>query len=354
MNITIGTPPQHFNVSLDVTSNAFFVPSIDCDDACRWWMPMHSYTANESSTYEPNGTSAVNDYWGDRYRGHLVRDTVRFGELEASNMTFLPFDERNTVSILGWDVGFDGLMGLAPPWNRYRHEYYPQEYPNFLEYVDQKKLVDEKVFSLALPRGLDDRGEFMLGGTNPNLYRGSFQTVKLLNDSDISHPYKGLWNIPIESITLNTSIPYHLPLNSNYTAAIVSEPIIILPTNFTRDLNKIIGATPFNWLWDAIPCDRRPYLPQLTFSIGGHNLTIDAFDYTFEFELPYGFAPACLTWFGAEDQYGYGDSTVVLGNTFLKGFYTRFDWGKREVGCEYGLLYVLNGTDQCIVAEVRR
>lgn len=334
VNITIGTPPQLFNVSLDLTERGFFVPSIDCDESCSSWREIHRYNASESSTYEPNGTYTVARYWGDFYRGDLCRDDVRVAGMKTQNTTFLPFDYRQTVTVIGISVGFDGMLGLVPPWNDHNNPMGYPTHPTYLSLLADGELLDENIFSLMLPRTLKDEGEVMFGGTNPDLHADNFRTVSLVSDDNLQYQLKGLWNVPIDSVTLNTSVPLHLAI-PNYTATIVSEPIIGLPRKFADDILEIIGAEPFNLLWDAVPCDRRPYLPELTFSIGGHNLTITAYDYTFEFEMPFGFEPACIVWFGRNEDWGYGENLVVLGNLFLKGFYTVFDFGSKEMRCEY-------------------
>jgi hypothetical protein len=174
-------------------------------------------------------------------------------------------------------------------------------------------------------------------GTNPDLYTGEFKSVKVVEDDTVPFDFlKGLWSIPISGLTINTSVPYHWPLDK-YIATIVDSPIIDLPRNLARYLREIIGAEPFNPVLDSIPCDRRPYLPELTFTIGGHNLTITAYDYVFEFlpVLP-GYGPTCLVWL-SEDwrRDSDGNNVIMLGSTFLKGLYTVFDFEHRELRCKY-------------------
>ncbi|KAJ4290357.1 hypothetical protein N0V90_010573 [Kalmusia sp. IMI 367209] len=191
-------------------------------------------------------------------------------------------------------------------------------------------VLGKNIFSLKLPRVVDDVGEYMLGDSNPDLYTGDVRKVKLLADDNIPGDHPGVWNVPVESVTVNTSVPFYQSL-SNFTATIISEPIVAFPASSLRSLYEIIGARPTSML-RRVPFDSRPYLPELTFNIGGHNLTINAFDYTFEVNFMLDDPLACMTWFEEIEDLGLGDNTVALGSTFLKGFYTIFDFGQMEIG----------------------
>jgi hypothetical protein len=110
--------------------------------------------------------------------------------------------------------------------------------------------------------------------------------------------------------------------------------MLVLPSDFISIIREGIGAKPANMVWDSIPCDTRPYLPELTFTIGGRNFTIDAFDYTFEYPVGFGYAPMCMLWFEKDDEMGGEGKQVMLGTPFLKGVYTTFDMDNKEIGCK--------------------
>ncbi|KAF2656755.1 acid protease [Lophiostoma macrostomum CBS 122681] len=327
INITLGTPPQHFNVSLSFDMPGFFVKTADIDDD-PYYLPVHRYNSSLSKTYQFNGTSASDWYWGISYYGLVVEDTVGVGDLTIRNVTFNAYNTSRIHYPLAWEVGFDGGLGLSPPWHGDDTCYY-RRYPSFLEHLTSSGALDDNVFSLKLPRSLGDEGELMLGGPNPDLYNGDIHRVPALHECQVDN--QDVWKFDIEAVTFNSSVPVQADL-SNYTAVIISEPMLVLPSDFVSIIREGIGAEPINVVWDSIPCDRRPYLPELTFTIGGRNFTIDAYDYTFEYPVGFGYAPICLLWVIEDDEMGGEGMQVMLGTPFLKGLYTTFDMDNEEIG----------------------
>ncbi|KAF2106430.1 aspartic peptidase domain-containing protein [Lophiotrema nucula] len=332
INITIGTPPQPFNVSLDLTSNALVVPAVYCEKYWCDYLPKQKYNASASSSYQPNGEKNTVRNNEQEYSGHLSYDTVRVNDLEIEHETFMEYESTRAVFPLGISWGFDGILGVAPPWNNGSTDFPDEQtYPNYLSLLQQKGVLKENVMSINFPHALKDYGEIMFGGTNASLYSGDFKTVKLLPDEDLTWPLQYQYTVPVTSVTFNASVPYRYE-TPNFKAILASEPVIYLPEKIARIIHAGIGAQELNWLWSYIPCDRRPYLPELTFEIGGHDLTITAFDYTFEYDLGEPWGKACLVWIDYNED---RNDTIVLGSTFLKGFYTKFDLENREVGCKY-------------------
>lgn len=329
INITLGTPPQPFNVSVDLTTNAFFVPSASCNQwACQG---RRLYQSNASRTYSQGGRWDETEYWSVEYSGYLSRDTLRIGDLAIEDIVFEEYTDSAYTSILAWDVGFDGALGLGTPWDEDQDW---QPYPNILSLLMQKRCLRQNVFALKFPRLLASApGELTLGGSNPAIPAGPFRNVSLVPPENSPPRFRDGWNVPLGSITLNTSHPIHVP-TQGYVASLVSQPLLILPDDLARNFSKIIGAEPIALLWEYIPCDRRPYLPELSFVIGGEMFTINAFDYTFEWDPQRGYAPLCLLWIGGAMDYNMDDGSVVLGTPFLKRWYTRWDLDERKIGCK--------------------
>ncbi|KAF2274480.1 acid protease [Westerdykella ornata] len=333
IDVAVGTPPQHFNVSLDLMNGGMLLPSINCDSSCTTKGTRRLYDRSASSTSESKCTVTWQDFFGHNYFGDLVRDTVHFSGLKFPGVAFLEYDWRSDGSPFKFpDDGFDGMIGLAPPWDSL-NSYRRTEYSSFLSKLYSEPLLDEMIFSLALPRGLEDEGEIMFGGTNSGLYSGEFSTVDVVElDSGLSSSNVP-WVLPSSNITLHTPTPYPVPLPVDSVAVLTSNPFIVFPKSLqVEDFYNVIGAEWINELWASVPCDRRPHLPDLTFEIGGHELTISGFDYTFEHRLDGpDKKPACLLWIMDHDDTGLPDNAIALGPHFLKRFYTVFDFGERRV-----------------------
>ncbi|KAF2271164.1 acid protease [Lojkania enalia] len=335
VNITIGTPPQHFNVSLDFESNEFFVPSVECTNHsyyCDAYLPFNKFNASTSRTYRPNGTRATALYQGVEYHGPLSYDTIRISDLAIEQQLFMEYNESHAVTWFGTNWGYDGLLGLAPPWNSETKESDPLPYPNYLRLLQDKQVLEENVMALKFPRRIGERGEIMFGGINPDLFTGDFAKAKIVGEDEVQDPFDAMYNIRAESVTFNSSVPFQLSLNST-PAVITTEPWIYLPREIFEVIYYGIGAKQLDILYSYIPCERRPFLPELTFNIAGHDLTVNAFDYTYEVEMrltPEKWVTVCLVSIGPSDDLGY--EPIVLGSTFLRGFYTVFDLDNREIG----------------------
>lgn len=136
----------------------------------------------------------------------------------------------------------------------------------------------------------------------------------------------------VTSIIFNASVPYREELRPSSRAILTSEPYITLPERLAHIIHVGIGAKWLDMTLSQVPCHTRPYLPEIIFEMGGHNFSINGWDYVFEIEPEINVGTVCVVWFEvADDEQDF----VMLGSLFLRRFYTRFDLDKREVGCMY-------------------
>ena len=336
--MTVGTPPQNFTVAIDIeTGNMPFVPSSKCKYFCGG---LHNFTSNDSSTYIPMPHSHYSYEWGEvSYDGPVGRDVVRTSGIEIPDQEFMEWTEGTCVSILCLEGIADGVIGLMPPWNKNND-------PNgILPNMIAKNLLDSPLFSLKLPLNEHDTGELLLGDTNSDLYTGELVKLPFVNATDdYGSSFADLWSVAVENVTFDSPVPLHYDFASGAVAVVSSTaPYIVLPRELAANLTAAIGAKPVqpgvSMPPFMVPCERRQELPNLTFVMSGHNMTISAFDYTFELmpPCPPYETPICITTFWAIEDFGYPDESagIVLGSPFLKGFYGVFDFGSREIGCEF-------------------
>ena len=321
-NVTIGTPPQPFNVAVDTSEDNIFVPSATClYDVCDRRQVSHPYNGSLSSTYRPKGGSAISTpSWAlVDYRGFWSQDTVHIGDLNIANHVFEEWTSASCVAIGCIGTGYDGALGLAPPWN------HQSENPNLLSALLSQKLLDQPVFSLKLPIDQHTEGELLFGGINPKVNSSTFTNLPVVNMTsedgffDSPHPLQASLPSPAYA-WLDSALPY-----------------LILPTELARNMTAAIGAQQGPYWFHNIPCERRQELPLLTFTLNGHNFSISAFEYTIEIdELIPHMGRICITTFMEAGDYGLGD-VILLGHPFLKGFYSAWNFGDREVGCKFYL-----------------
>jgi hypothetical protein len=83
--ISLGTPPQKFQVIFDTGSSNLWVPSKDCGRSCT---RKHVYDAGKSLTYASNGKKFDIQYGSGPVSGHLSNDTFAVGEFVIPNQVF--------------------------------------------------------------------------------------------------------------------------------------------------------------------------------------------------------------------------------------------------------------------------
>uniref|UniRef100_A0A672GIP0 Renin n=1 Tax=Salarias fasciatus TaxID=181472 RepID=A0A672GIP0_SALFA len=192
---------------------------------------------------------------------------------------------------------FDGVLGLA--------------YPRLAEILGNpvfdnlmvQEIVEEPVFSFYISsRG----GELLLGGTDESLY---VEPINWLPVTD-----KGYWQIKMDSVSVqgvNSLCPHGCP-------AIIDTgtSLIAAPTNETVALHHLIGATPTNIGEFVIDCARLSSLPHVTFVLGGQEYTLSAQQYVRK----------------ANDIMTPEGPLWILGDVFLRQYYSIFDRGQDRVG----------------------
>lgn len=128
-NTTIGTLPQSFIAAIDILGpSPIFVPSSRCkaweceypaaNDTKLGQYHKHTFNSTLSSTYTPNGTQ-YSIFWGGYDNiGPLSKDVVQIGDITVHDIVFLEFEDlRNAGFLMPWSIGYDGAIGLAPPWS---------------------------------------------------------------------------------------------------------------------------------------------------------------------------------------------------------------------------------------------
>uniref|UniRef100_A0A8C5GUT0 Cathepsin E-like n=1 Tax=Gouania willdenowi TaxID=441366 RepID=A0A8C5GUT0_GOUWI len=318
--ISLGIPEQNFSVVLDTGSADLWVPSSYCvSQACA----LHRrFKAFESSSFHHDGRM-----FGIHYgSGHLKGSTFEPSLLQP----FLSASETKTLLYIGgltainqefgesvYEPGatfvlakFDGVLGLG--------------FPSLAEILGNpvfdnmmaQKIVDKPVFSFYLSRCDHPDGELLLGGIDESLYNGPINWIPLTS--------KGYWQIKMDSVSVQ-GVSSFCPRGCQ---AIVDTgtSLIAGPTNDSFLLQQLIGATPTNIGEFLIDCSRVSSLPHVTFALGGVDYTLTAEHYML------GDRELCFSGFQAVDIVTPEGPLWILGDVFLRRFYSVFDRGQERVG----------------------
>ncbi|TID22386.1 vacuolar protease A [Venturia nashicola] len=305
--ISVGTPPQVFKVVLDTGSSNLWVPSSECGSIACY---LHSkYDHSSSSTYKKNGSEFEIRYGSGSLSGYVSKDTVTIGDLTIKDQLFA---EATAEPGLAFAFGrFDGILGLG--YDRISVNGIP---PPFYNMLDQK-LLDEPVFAFYLSDTSEgeDASEVTFGGLDKAHYSGDITYIPLRR--------KAYWEVELNTITFGD---HSAELENTGVILDTGTSLIALPTTMAELLNKEIGAKKgYNGQY-SVECDKRDSLPDLTFNLSGHNFTIGPFDYILEVQ------GSCISAFMGMDFPEPTGPLAILGDAFLRKWYSVYDLGKDAVG----------------------
>jgi len=226
--ISLGTPPQTFQVVFDTGSSNLWVPSVQCGIFQLPCLLHQKYDATKSSTYVANGTAFAIQYGSGSLSGFLSSDTLTFGDLVVPGQTFAEATKEPGLAFLA--AKFDGILGMGyetisvdgvvPPWQN----------------IMRLGLVDQPVFSFYLKRGAPEGGELILGGMDPSQYVGTHTWAKVTN--------KAYWQFELDGLDVNNDQGVSLCGEAGGCAAIADTgtSLIAGPTDAINQVNSAILA----------------------------------------------------------------------------------------------------------------
>ncbi|GAB7360953.1 hypothetical protein MBLNU230_g0936t1 [Neophaeotheca triangularis] len=305
--IAIGTPPQEFKVVLDTGSSNLWVPSQDCGSIACY---LHTkYDHSDSSSYKKNGSDFAIRYGSGSLEGYVSQDTVQIGDLKIKDQLFA---EATSEPGLAFAFGrFDGIMGLG--YDTISVNGIPPPFYNMVE----QGLLDEPVFAFYLSNTNDEgeESEAIFGGVNKDHYKGEMTKIPLRR--------KAYWEVDLDAITFGDQTA---ELDSTGAILDTGTSLIALPSTLADLLNKEMGAKKgFNGQY-SIECEKRDSLPDLTFTLTGNNFTITPYDYILEVQ------GSCISSFMGFDIPEPAGPLVILGDAFLRRYYSVYDLGNNAVG----------------------
>ncbi|KAI8897579.1 aspartic peptidase domain-containing protein [Globomyces pollinis-pini] len=309
--IQIGSPPQSFKVVFDTGSSNLWVPSTRCGDIACW---LHSrYDASKSSTHVENGTAFAIQYGTGSLEGVISQDTVTVGDLKISNQQFA---ESTKEPGLTFAMGrFDGILGLG-----FSTIAVTGAVPPFYSMIDQH-LLDEPLLGVYMGdanKG-DEGGVITFGAVDHTHYTGAITWAPVIR--------KAYWEVEMSSVTFGGK---KLNIKSQRAAIDTGSSLFALPTAEADAINTAIGATK-SWNGQyTVNCKSLSSLPDLGLTFGGKVFTLTAYDYVLQ--VGSGADGQCISGFlGLEIPPPMGPLWIV-GDVFLRKYYTIYDLGQSRVG----------------------
>lgn len=303
--ITLGTPQQKFNVIFDTGSADLWVASSKCDSSCG----RHAkYDSSKSRTYVQNGTVFDIEYGSGPVSGYESVDTLNFGGYNVKSQIFAEVTDASGLGAAFKLGKFDGILGLAFPVLSVNHV------PTAFQNVVDQGLVSNAEFAFYLSNSAEDPGELVLGGTDPAHYTGEF-TYEPLKAATY-------WEINLGDLQVGgTSF---LPAGGQNAIVDSGTSLLTGPSEVVAQLAAKIGAKPFIQGEYLVNCNGD--LPDLDFVIGGKTYSLSPSDYL----IPDG--EVCVFGMMGLDIPSPIGPLWILGDIFMRKYYTVFDAANQRVG----------------------
>lgn len=306
--IRLGTPGQSFKVILDTGSSNLWVPSRECKSLACF---IHKkYDHGQSSTYKPNNTLFEIQYGSGALNGFLSQDTLAIGDLLIPNQDFAEATEEPG---LAFTFGkFDGILGLGYDTISVQ-KVVPPMYNAIL-----KGLLQSPQFGFYLgdtKKNENDGGLVTFGGYDQSLFIGDLIWLPVRR--------KAYWEVSFDGIGMGDE---YAQLTNTGAAIDTGTSLIVLPSSLAAIMNDKINAT-MSWSGQySIDCSTRDKLPDLKLNFAGYNFTLTAYDYTLEV------SGTCISAFTPMDFPKPIGDLAIIGDAFLRKFYSVYDLDKNAVG----------------------
>ncbi|KAB0377428.1 hypothetical protein FD755_011872 [Muntiacus reevesi] len=302
-NITIGTPPQEFQVVFDTGSSDLWVSSVFCTSPTCFSHVLFRHL--ESSTFRPNNKTFIVEYGSGSMKGVVARDTVRIGDLVITDQEFGLSMAHSEFE----GMPFDGVLGL--------------NYPKFsftggipiFDNLKNQGAISEPVFAFYLSKSKPEGSVVMFGGVDTSYYQGALHWVPLIQAGD--------WRVHMDRISMNRQT---IACSGSCEALVDTGTSLIQgPRRLVDNILRLIGATP-RGSKHYVSCSAVNTLPSIIFTINGFNYPLPAQAYTIKDS-----SGNCYTSF-KENTASASTETWILGDVFLRQYFSVYDRGNDRIG----------------------
>lgn len=328
--ISIGSPPQEIIVCFDTGSSDLWVPGGKCQDCAG--DERFDNTASSTFRAETDGRFAV-QYGSGKVSGRFGHDTVSLAQFDVTDAVVgIVSDEEESMSKMKADgllgMAFDGLATFSdPPLFFSLLRQYPDVAPVFAFYLSPEPNTNGSMLHIG---GYDDTYMRAIGAT--------WQMTDVL-------PQFGLWTfwrVALHSVTIGDG---NASLCPNGCVAFVDSgtSLIGIPSDvyldflydvatFAQDHGCYCGFVEYGFqCFLCAPTD----FPPMRIGIGGaHYYVLEGPDYT----LCIGLTCIVLVQPSGQDMW-------VLGDVFMKKFYSLYDVERKQVGFACAASSSLCGVD---------
>lgn len=311
-SVSMGNPPQSFEVIFDTGSSNLWVPKVGCTHCGNpLFGRKHKYNHDSSSSYGKDDADFEIMYGSGSVSGFFSFDDVILADdIVIHNQRFAEVQDAGGLG-LAYSLGkFDGILGLG--FSSISIDNTPTVFDNAIK----QNAVDQPVFAFYLGDNAD--GELTFGGYDASKFSGELEFVKLESAT--------YWEIALDSVAAGD---YHSTPNDDgsATTAIVDSGTSLLtgPKKEIAKLAAAFGAKPNFMGQYTIDCAKVPSLPDVEFTIAGKVYTVPGPSSVIQAQ------GTCLFAFMGMDFPKPGPQWI-LGDVFMRQYYTVFNVLDETIG----------------------
>ncbi|XP_044022002.1 pepsin A-like isoform X2 [Siniperca chuatsi] len=296
--IGVGTPPQFFKVLFDTGSSDLWVPSMSCTST-NSGCDHAKFNSSASSTFQAGTKPFYIMYNSGFAAGSTGYDTIKLSDLYVEHQFF---GLTETEAVFMMSVPWDGILGLAFPGMSLEGG------PPIFDNMWNQGKIPQNMFSMYLSSSVEG-SVLILGGTDPSYYTGSIKWIPLFRATNF-------WNIHIQSINIDGNT---VACSASCEAIVDSGTSVIIGSG--QDINNIngwLGASTDQYGDAVVSCSNTNLLPDIVFNINGYSFALPPSAYVMKS------ASGCRT--------GFAPGPWILGEVFMRQFYTAFDISNNMVG----------------------
>ncbi|KAJ9622473.1 hypothetical protein H2203_006697 [Taxawa tesnikishii (nom. ined.)] len=338
-NVTMGTPEQSLRLHIDTGSSDLWVNVANSELCTSSGSPCAvagTYAPNSSTTYEyVNSLFNISYVDGSGSVGDYATDTLHIGGVEIPAQQF--------------GVGYqsssqEGIIGIGYPTNEAIVQYGIGDiYPNVPQHMMQLGLINTNAYSLWLNDLDASTGSILFGGVNTEKYHGTLETLPIIREDGV---YAELV-IALTGVGLNGN--NGSIANNLRTGALLDSgsSLMYLPDNVAQSIFSELGAQYDESQGAAfVDCGLADNDTTIDFTFSSPTISVPMNELVIVAGYQ-GRNPICILGIGLA-----GESTPVLGDTFIRSAYIVYDLTNNEISLAQtnfnstgnNILEITNGT----------
>jgi len=304
--VSLGNPPQSFQVIFDTGSSNLWVPKVGCTHCGNpFFGKKNKYDHDSSESYVEDNAEFNIMYGSGSVSGFFsVDDVVLADDIAVKGQRFAEIQDAGGLG-LAYALGkFDGILGLG---------FTSISIDNTITVVEnaiKQNLLDQPMFAFYL--GDNAPGELTFGGYDASKFDGDLVTVPLESAT--------YWEIALDAVTAGSysSTPN---ADGSVTTGIIDSgtSLLVGPKREVVQLAAAVGAKANFMGQYTIDCETIDSMPDIVFTIAGEDYTVPGKSAVLQAQgscifavMGMDFPPPGPAW--------------ILGDVFMREYYTVFNY----------------------------